>query len=164
MLGLLVLGATLVLDQFSKWWVLAVLGINEHESFAVTPFMNFVLARNTGISYGLMQLDSTAGQLTLAALAAVVSGALWIWLAREPYSRLLAAGLGFIIGGALGNAIDRLHLGGVADFVQLHAFGKSWYIFNVADAAIVAGVAGLLYEFLITSRKDAASRGQNRDI
>jgi signal peptidase II len=87
-------------------------------------------------------------------LAATV--ALWVWLARGATSRLLAVSLGLIMGGAIGNAIDRLVLGGVADFFSLHAFGFYWYVFNIADVAIVAGVIGLLYDSLLASRKDAA--------
>jgi signal peptidase II len=69
---------------------------------------------------------------------------------------VIAVSLGLIIGGALANALDRLHLGGVADFFSLHAFGYYWYVFNIADVAIVAGVAGLLYDSLWTSRNDAS--------
>jgi signal peptidase II len=68
----------------------------------------------------------------------------------------MAASIGLIMGGALGNAVDRVVLGGVADFFSLHAFGFYWYVFNIADAAIVAGVAGLLYDSLLASRNDAA--------
>jgi signal peptidase II len=71
---------------------------------------------------------------------------LWLWLNRSGAGRLMAIGLGLIIGGALGNAIDRLRLGGVADFFSLHAYGYYWYVFNIADVAIVAGVLALLYE------------------
>jgi signal peptidase II len=81
---------------------------------------------------------------------------MWIWLCRAGESRLMAWGLALIIGGAIGNAIDRLWLGGVADFYSLHAFGFYWYVFNIADVAIVAGVVALLYDSFIASRKDAA--------
>ena len=77
------------------------------------------------------------------------------WLSRAE-NRLTALSLGLIVGGALGNAIDRVILGGVADFFSLHAFGFYWYVFNLADVGIVAGVAGLLYDSFLTSRKDAA--------
>ena len=70
---------------------------------------------------------------------------------------LTATSVGLLIGGAIGNAIDRLHLGGVADFFLLHAFGYSWYVFNIADVAIVAGVAGLLFDALTSSRNRAAN-------
>ena len=79
-----------------------------------------------------------------------------VWLARGVTERLVAASLGLIMGGAAGNAIDRLVLGGVADFFSLHAFGFYWYVFNVADAAIVAGVLGLLYNSFGSSRNGAS--------
>ncbi|HXE89239.1 MAG TPA: signal peptidase II, partial [Hyphomicrobiaceae bacterium] len=79
-----------------------------------------------------------------------------VWLARGISSRLAAVSVGLIMGGAVGNAIDRLVLGGVADYIQLHAFGFYWYVFNIADAAIVAGVGGLLYDSLGLSRNRAA--------
>ena len=83
---------------------------------------------------------------TSCGFAAIASLALWFWAARHDTSRLMAASLALIIGGAIGNGIDRIVLGGVADFISLHALGFYWYIFNVADVAIVAGVAGLLYD------------------
>ena len=79
-----------------------------------------------------------------------------IWLARGVTTSLVAVSLGLIMGGAASNAIDRLTLGGVADFFSLHAFGFYWYVFNIADVAIVAGVIGLIYDFLGPSRKDAS--------
>ena len=83
----------------------------------------------------------------------------WIWLARSGTGRLMAVSLGLIIGGAVANGIDRVVLGGVADFFSLHIGSFYWYIFNLADVAIVAGVAGLLYDSYLTSRKDAAKAG-----
>ena len=78
------------------------------------------------------------------------------WLATGATNAIMAVSIGLIIGGALANALDRLHLGGVADFFSLHAFGFYWYVFNIADVAIVAGVAGLLYDSFWPSRNDAA--------
>ena len=79
-----------------------------------------------------------------------------VWLARGITNRLVAGSVGLIIGGALSNAIDRVSLGGVADFFSLHAFGFYWYVFNIADTAIVAGVMGLLYDSVRPSRNNAA--------
>jgi len=81
---------------------------------------------------------------------------LWSDLARGVTTRLVATSLGLIMGGAASNAIDRLTLGGVADFFSLHAYGFYWYVFNIADVAIVAGVVGLIYDSLGPSRKDAS--------
>jgi signal peptidase II len=155
-LGLSVFLATLVLDQAHKWWMLNVFGIADRGRVAVTPFLDLVYVKNIGISYSLFDQESYSGQLMLAAFGVLATFALWIWLARGATGRLLAVSLGLIMGGAVGNAIDRVVLGGVADFFSLHAFGFYWYVFNIADVAIVAGVIGLLYDSVVASRKDAA--------
>jgi signal peptidase II len=156
-LGVSVALLTLVLDQASKWWVLLVYRLrDEPRSVPVTPFLNFVYVENRGISYGLFQLDSDLGQWLLAGFAVLAVLAIAVWLAWGVTERLVAAGLGLIMGGAAGNAIDRVALGGVVDFIQLHALGFYWYVFNIADAAIVAGVCGLLYESFVSSRNRAA--------
>lgn len=147
---------TLLLDQANKLWMLFVFGIEGRGRVAVTPFLDFVYVLNTGVSYSMFDSSSYYWQLGLAAFAVAASLALWVWLCRAGESRLMGWGLGLIIGGAIGNAIDRLWLGGVADFYSLHAFGFYWYVFNIADVAIVAGVAALLYDSFIASRKDAA--------
>lgn len=147
---------TLVLDQANKLWMLLVYGIEGRGRVTVTPFLDFVYVLNTGVSYSMFDSASYSWQLALAAFAGLASLAMWIWLCRAGESRLMASGLGLIIGGAVGNAIDRLWLGGVADFYSLHAFGFYWYVFNIADVAIVAGVVALLYDSFVASRKDAA--------
>jgi signal peptidase II len=147
---------TLALDQASKWWVLAGYGLQDRGRVRVSPFLDLVYVRNLGISYGLLPLDSRLGQWLLAGFAVLASLALAVWLARGIGSRVVAVSVGLIVGGAVGNAIDRVVLGGVADFIQLHAFGFYWYVFNIADAAIVAGVGGLLYDSLGLSRNRAA--------
>lgn len=150
---------TVVLDQFSKWWIVAVYDLPAKGRVAITPFMDWVYVINKGISYSLLHTDSVSGQIALSTFAVVVSIALWIWLSRAGTSRLMGVSLGFIIGGAIGNAVDRPHAGGVIDYVSLHAFGYYWYVFNIADVAIVAGVVGLLYDSLLTSRNAAANQG-----
>jgi signal peptidase II len=156
-LGVWLAIATLALDQASKWWVLLVYRLRENpRAVPVTPFLNFVYVENRGISYGLLQLDSDLGQYLLTGFAVLAVLAIAVWLARGVTEKLVAASLGLIMGGAVGNAIDRPILGGVADFIQLHAYGFYWYVFNIADAAIVAGVCGLLYESFVLSRNRAA--------
>jgi signal peptidase II len=141
-----------VVDQAVKLWLLFVVDLGARGAVTLAPFLDLVLARNTGISYGLFPQEGPLGQWALLALKAIAVALLWIWLSRTS-SRLTAASLGLIIGGAIGNAIDRLAYGWVADFVLLHlttaSFSFKWYVFNLADVAIVAGVAGLLYETLI---------------
>jgi signal peptidase II len=156
-LGLAIGVAALALDQAHKIWMLAIYRIADKGRVSVTPFLDLVYVKNLGISYGIGA--GALGQTTLAILALIAAAALVVWLARGASTGVMAASLGLLIGGAIGNAIDRLHLGGVADFFLLHAFGYSWYVFNIADVAIVAGVAGLLYDSLWTNRKDAANCG-----
>ena len=150
-LGLTAAAITSVLDQASKLWLLKVFGLADRGVVEVMPFVELVLTWNTGISYGWFQQEGPFGQGALLALKAVAIALLWIWLARAS-SRLSAVALGLIIGGAVGNGIDRLIYGAVADFVLLHAetatWRFNWYVFNLADVVIVAGVIGLLYESL----------------
>lgn len=154
-LGLSIALATLVIDQAHKWWMLTVYRIAEKGRVAVLPFLDLVYVKNLGISYGLGA--GIIGQGVLAAFALAAALGLSVWLARGAGNRLMAVSIGLLLGGAVGNAIDRLHLGGVADFFLLHAYGYSWYVFNIADAAIVAGVAGLLYDSIKPSRNRAAN-------
>jgi len=147
--GVIAALAVLALDQASKMWLLFVFEIAHRGAVKVTPFFDLVLAWNTGISYGWFQNESAAGQAILLAVKAVAVVVLAIWMARSR-SRLATIGLGLIIGGAIGNAIDRLTYGAVVDFALFHVQigGKpfNWYVFNLADVAIVAGVAALLYD------------------
>lgn len=155
-LGIGIALAVLVIDQAHKWWMLAVYGIESRGRVTVTPFLDLVFVKNTGVSYGLFLQESQQGQWLLAGFASLAVLAMAIWLAHGVTTRLVAASLGLIMGGAASNAIDRLVLGGVADFFSLHAFGFYWYVFNIADAAIVAGVIGLLYDSFWPSRKAAS--------
>jgi signal peptidase II len=139
-------------DQAVKLYLLFVVNLGARSIVTLTPFLDLVLTWNTGISYGLFRQEGPLGQWALLALKAIAVILLWIWLSRTP-SRLTALSLGLIIGGAIGNAIDRFTYGAVADFVLFHlttaSFSFKWYVFNLADVAIVAGVVGLLYETLI---------------
>jgi signal peptidase II len=147
--GIIAALAVLALDQASKAWLLFVFDIGHRGAVAVTPFFDLVLEWNTGISYGWFQNEGATGQVVLLAVKAVAVVVLAIWMAR---SRTLLAtlALGLIIGGAIGNAIDRFAYGAVVDFAMFHVQigGKPfyWYVFNLADVAIVAGVAALLYD------------------
>lgn len=129
----------LLLDQLSKWLIVAVI-MPPPGGIAVTGFFNLVLTHNRGISFGLFQTDSTWQPYFLATLNVGVSIALLIWLRTQAVG-LLPYGVGLVAGGALGNAIDRLHQDGVIDFLDFHLGGWHWPAFNVADSAIVCGVA-----------------------
>ena len=151
--GLVAAVAALVLDQASKLWLLNVFELGRRGAVAVTPFFDLVLAWNTGISYGWFQDTGPAGQAVLLAVKAIAVIVLGVWMAKSG-TRLAVIGLGLIIGGAIGNAIDRLAYGAVVDFALFHLqIGRktyNWYVFNLADVAIVAGVAALLYDSLVT--------------
>ena len=152
--GIIAAVATLLIDQASKLWLLHVfdLGHRYPPRVPITPFFDLELAWNIGISFGWLQNDSQIVQLGLMAVKALAVVALAIWMAR---SRTLLAtiALGLIIGGAIGNAIDRLAYGAVVDFALFHVdIGGNpyyWYVFNLADSAIVAGVIALLYDSLV---------------
>ncbi len=150
--GIIAALVVIALDQASKLWLLRVYDIVHNGAINVTPFFDLVLALNTGISYGWFQDEGAAGQAVLLAVKAVAVVVLAVWMARS-HSRLATFALGLIIGGAIGNAIDRLAYGAVVDFALLHVQigGKpfNWYVFNLADVAIVAGVAALLYDSLV---------------
>jgi len=141
--------ATLIIDQASKLWLLYEFDLANRGVVKVTPFFDLVLARNVGISFGWFQNDGLLAQAVLTAIKAVAVIVLAIWMARSR-NRLATVALGLIIGGAIGNAIDRVAYGWVIDFAQFHIeiWGKTyyWYVFNLADVAIVAGVAALLYD------------------
>lgn len=151
-LGLWVAVLVFALDQTHKWWMLLVYRMKEKGRVPVAPFMDFVYVINHGVSYGMMTAEDPRWQIALAAFAVAVSVGLVVWLRRSADSRVLAVSIGLIVGGALGNALDRLLIGGVFDYVSLHAFGFHWYVFNIADVAIVAGVAGLMYDFVYPNR------------
>jgi signal peptidase II len=123
----------------------------------VGPFFTILLTWNPGISYGLFPQVGPLGQWALLGVKAAAVLLLWVWLAHAG-SRLTALALGLIIGGAIGNGIDRVLHGAVVDFVLFHVTTETWtfnwYVFNLADAGIVAGVIGLLYESLVAG--DAA--------
>jgi signal peptidase II len=147
--GVIAAVAVLALDQASKLWLLRVLDIGHRGAVRLAPFFDLVLAWNPGISFGWFQNDSPTAQTILMVIKAVAVIILAIWMAR---SRTLLAtiALGMIIGGAIGNAIDRFAYGAVVDFalfhVQIGGNTFNWYVFNLADVAIVAGVAALLYD------------------
>ena len=154
-LGLLALLTTLILDQASK------LGLYFGTDLALTqpwrfgPYAEFVVVWNRGVSYGLFQQEVGIGRWLLVALSLAAATGLTVWMTRTR-SRLLATALGLIAGGALGNAIDRAAYGAVFDFVHLHAGTGSWSVFNIAAAAIVAGVVGLILDSVLPERRGGA--------
>ena len=158
--GLATLSA-LALDQASKFAVVRYFASDGGAPLALTPFLDFTLRWNRGISFSLFAQGSAGGRWLLLALTVVVTAALalWLWRARAP---LVGLGLGAIIGGALGNGYDRLAYGTVADFLDLHALGWHFFIFNLADAAINVGVALLILDGLFGSGRPSAP-GSSRE-
>jgi signal peptidase II len=155
-LGLGVAAGTALIDQAHKAWMLYVYDIAARGIVRIASFFDLVLVWNRGISYGLFPQESGLGRLGLILFAFGASAGLAAWLARVD-TKLTAVSIGLIIGGAIGNAIDRILYGAVADFFSFHAFGFQWYVFNIADAAIVAGVVGLLYDSLFGGHKKAGN-------
>lgn len=141
-LGLMLAIWVFALDQITKFWILKIINLDERPPIQLTPFADLLMAWNEGVSYGLL---ATHAQGLLVGMSLLISAVLWLWLARAG-TAVVASALGLVIGGAMGNALDRLLHGAVADFVHLHWGTWSWYIFNVADAAIVAGVVLLVYD------------------
>ena len=155
LLGLVAALAAFAIDQVHKTWMLDVFDIEARRRVVVTPFLDLVIAWNPGVSYSLLRADSPLGRAALIALTGAATLALAVWLWRAP-SRLTAGALGLIIGGALGNLADRLTHGAVADFFLFHVGDFSWYVFNIADIAITAGVALLLLDQAIAPKPVAA--------
>ena len=144
---------TLVLDQVTKLYTLFVYDLPVKEPVEFASFINLIVVWNRGISYGLFQQNSELGRWGLIVISILAAIGLSVWI-RRTNAKLLAVSLGLIVGGAVGNVIDRLAYGAVFDFIQFHIGSWSWYVFNVADAAIVAGVVGLLYDsFVLEGRR-----------
>lgn len=149
--GALVALVVLVADQALKLTLLNVMGLTETEGFRLSSVLDIVLVWNRGISYGLFQQETAIGRWGLAAITVIAVVALGVWLARTRHW-LSALSLGLIIGGAIGNGIDRIVYGAVVDFVHFHVGSFSWYVFNIADVAIVAGAVGLVLDSLRSRR------------
>lgn len=151
----------IVLDQVSKLWVLNGLGFMEAGPGArvevLDPWFNLTMVWNRGVSFGLFAAESLWARLVLIGFSLAIASIIAFWLTRAE-RRLQALAFGLIIGGAIGNVIDRIAYGAVADFLD---FSGLWfpYVFNVADAAISVGVAGLILDLLLseTGKKSAAS-------
>jgi len=149
------IAAVLVLaaDQASKYWIVNVLDL-EHQPLGrveLLPVLNLTMVWNQGVTFGLLHGLGAWGHLVLAAIALVVVAGLCLWLRRAD-NALAAISIGAIAGGAVGNVIDRLRYGAVVDFIHAHIGQWSWYVFNVADAAIVCGVAALILESQLLRR------------
>ena len=146
-LGAIAIVAVVALDRAAKALVLADFDATAAAPTPLTPFLDLALRWNRGISFSLFAPESAAGRWLLLAMTLVVTAliAAWLWRARAP---LVGLALGLIVGGAIGNGYDRLAYGAVVDFLDLHAFGRHFFVFNLADAAINLGVALLVLDGL----------------
>ncbi|QEN89841.1 signal peptidase II [Labrys sp. KNU-23] len=147
-LGVVAAILAVAIDQGQKYWALYIHDIANSGPVDWTPNLQFVLVWNRGVSYGMFQQETEFGRWALISFRIAAVVLLLAWLARIS-TKIGAVAIGLIIGGALGNAIDGVLYGAVADFFLLHAGDFSWYVFNLADVAIVAGVVLLLYDMVV---------------
>lgn len=150
-LGFGVAGLVLILDQIVKWLVLAAF-LDDPRTVIVTDFFNLVLVWNRGVSFGLFASGAAWAPYALIGLALAISAFLVFWL-RRAETRLLSAAIGLVLGGAIGNVVDRARFQAVVDFLDFHAFGYHWPAFNVADSAITVGAVMILADGLFESRR-----------
>lgn len=146
-LGLASLVVVLIADQASKWWILDRLHLPALGRVDLAPMLSFTMVWNPGVTFGLFRAGGAWGPFLLTAVAVAIVVALAAWL-RRAENPLVAISLGMIAGGAVGNVTDRMRFGAVVDFIHFHVGTWSWYVFNVADAAIVCGVAALVLDGL----------------
>jgi signal peptidase II len=159
--GLAIAAVVALLDQLSKAWVLRFFGETGCAGHyrPVTRFFDLVLTCNTGISFGLFN-RSDIGSLVFMVTGAAIIVVLLFWLSRVR-GNLLAVALGLVIGGAIGNVVDRLRFDGVIDFLYFHAGAWGWPAFNLADSAICLGVAAILLDGMLSRRESSqGTRGQ----
>ncbi|WP_374385531.1 signal peptidase II [Sandaracinobacter sp.] len=142
-------------DQLVKYWIIHVVELEQKVSVPVLPFFSLTWVENRGVSMGMLTADTDVGRWLLVGLTGVIATVVAVWIRRERHWPESLA-LGLILGGALGNIVDRVRFGYVVDFVHLHWGPWSFYVFNIADAAITAGVVILLFRALI-GRSDASS-------
>lgn len=149
--GMIISFVILAFDQLSKWWIVFYI-MQPPQVIEIAPFFNLVMGWNYGISFGLLNSMPEISVWILPILVFLITSGLIIWLYFIDKNSQ-AIGLGFIIGGAIGNLIDRLHFGAVVDFLDFHAWGFHWPAFNIADSAITIGAIMLVLDSLFESKK-----------
>jgi signal peptidase II len=146
-LGLTLALAVLAADQATKWLIKRVTLDEGVRSITILPFFDIVAAWNYGVSFGMFNNGDAGDRWVFIAIAAAIVTMLVVWL-RRAENTLVAIGLGLVIGGALGNVVDRMLFGAVFDFLLFHAYGWQWPAFNLADSAICVGVGMLIADSL----------------
>ena len=147
-MGVVLFAAIVLVDQLTKWLILTYL---PQPGIVLTPFFNLVLVWNPGISFGMLSGGQEWGRWGLVAVTLAISAGLVVWLRRE-HRLVPKLAIWTILGGALGNVVDRIRFGAVVDFLDLHAAGYHWPAFNVADSAVVVGAVLLVIDGLVLSR------------
>ncbi len=151
MTGLIVASAVIILDQATKWWVVTIL-MNPPRVVDVWPFFSVVMVWNRGITFGFLGDAPFWGRWALVGLSLAIVAGLLLWL-RRMEARWRAAAIGLIIGGALGNVIDRVNYGAVADFLDFYIGTYHWPAFNFADLAITLGVTIMFFDALFKPKE-----------
>jgi len=155
-LGFGLAAVVIALDRLSKWWVVEIYDLPARLSVELTSFFNLTMVWNRGVSFGMFGGDGAFDAWVMAGLSSLVAIAIAVWMTRTK-DLLLTLALGLIIGGALGNASDRLIYGAVADFFDFHVAGWHFWAFNIADSAISIGVALLLWDSVFGTGRQRAS-------
>jgi|TARA_R110000782_G_scaffold1725_23_gene7015 signal peptidase II len=153
--GYVVAAAIFVVDQLVKLWIIAGIGLQAKGSINLLPVLSLTWVENRGVSMGLLQADGAKERWILTAVTALIAAGVAWWMRKET-NRIDILALALVLGGALGNIVDRVRFGYVVDFVHVHVGAWSFYVFNVADAAITIGVAILLLRAFF-ERKPAAA-------
>jgi signal peptidase II len=163
--GFVVALAIFAIDQLTKYWVTGPLGINQvGDQLVLLPIFNFTYTQNEGISLGLLNATNPVGRWMLVALTTAIAAGVAVWIGKEK-NRIDQFALGMVLGGALGNILDRVRQGFVTDFLDLH-FGefRPFLIFNIGDAAISIAVVILLMRAFLTRKDDAKGPGPEETI
>ncbi len=143
--GIFILFAVFIIDQVSKYCILNIIHLPEKGSIAVIPFFNFTMVWNKAITFGMLSQLGSWGSSIFSISALLIAITLFIWMLKARKIWVVLS-LGAIVGGALGNILDRIRFGAVVDFIHFHVAGWSWYVFNVADSAIVCSVIILIMD------------------
>ena len=160
--GLGLAAVIFAVDQASKWAILHIVDLPAQRIVELLPFLNLRMAWNSGVSFGLFQADGWLGRLGLIGFALAVVAFLIYWL-NSAENRATVIAIGMVVGGALGNVLDRVVYGAVVDFVDFHAFGYHFYTFNVADTAISLGVVLLIFDALFLQSPEGSGTAVVRD-
>lgn len=157
--GLAAFIVVLCADQGSKWWILNVFDLPAKGSVVIAPGLNFTMVWNYAVTFGMLGGVGRYGPLLFCTVALVAVLAL-LWQTLRTSRMVVAIASAAIAGGAVGNVIDRMRFGAVVDFIHVHAYGWSWYVFNVADSAIDCGVVAWVIDSILADRRQSASSGK----